>query len=165
MRSDLINPVHLRGSTMAAKILDFRLSQSLKNALSRILNSPKVSLERWFLHFRCKNFSEFPPDLTIEVSIIVFLIPQHFSWFKNYKSSRFSNFLLVLLSLVSKQQVIFDTDPLLMMKMVAKSNASNVVNESQYFHIEFAKSVTNLKNLWKLDSYQKTALFASLKAL
>ena len=51
------------------------------------------------------------------------------------------------------------------MKMVAKSNASNVVNESQYFHIEFAKSVTNLKNLLKLDSYQKTALFASVKAL
>ena len=44
------------------------------------------------------------------------------------------------------------------MKMVAKSNASNVVNESQYFHIEFAKSVTNLKNLLKLDSYQKCVI-------
>ena len=88
----VINLVHLRGSTMVAKILDFGLSQSLKNALSRILYSPKVSLERWFLHFFCKNFSEFPPDLIIEVSIIVFLLAQLFSWFENYKSSWFSNF-------------------------------------------------------------------------
>ena len=40
-----------------------------------------------------------------------------------------------------------------MMKMVAKSTASNVVNDSQYFHIEFAKNVTNLKNSLKLDSH------------
>ena len=85
------------------KILDFRLFESLKNVLSRILYSPKASLERWFLHFLHKNFSKFPPDIAIEVSIIACLLPQHFSWFKNYKSSWFSNLLLVLFSLMSKQ--------------------------------------------------------------
>ena len=52
-----------------------------------------------------------------------------------------------------------------MMKMVAKSTASNIVNDSQYFHIEFAKNVTNLKNSLKLDSHvpKKIALFGSLK--
>ena len=34
--------------------------------------------------FSSENFAESPPEITIRTSIIVCLIPQHFSFFKNY---------------------------------------------------------------------------------
>ena len=61
-----------------AKVLDFRLHESLKNALSRTFYSPKLSLESWILHSFCKK-------VALQTSIIVYLILQRFSWFKNYK--------------------------------------------------------------------------------
>ena len=45
-----------QSGTMVAKILDFRLFESLKNALSRTFCSPKLSLESWILHCLRENF-------------------------------------------------------------------------------------------------------------
>ena len=41
----VIDPVYSRGGTMFAKILDFRLFENLKNALSKTFYSTKLSLE------------------------------------------------------------------------------------------------------------------------
>ena len=119
----VINPVYSRGSNMVVKILNFRLFESLKNALSRTFSSPKLSLESWILHYLCKNFPEYPPEIIIKTSIIVYVIPQYFSWFKNYK--------LLILKLVPSASfacaktisAFVDLNLLLMIKMVAKSNA------------------------------------------
>ena len=61
----VINPVHVGGGSMVAKILNFRLSESLKNALSSILPSSELSLESSILHFLCKNLPEYPPGITM----------------------------------------------------------------------------------------------------
>ena len=45
----------------------------------------QVIPESWILHCLCENFPEYPPDIIIQTSIIVYLIFQRFSWFKNYK--------------------------------------------------------------------------------
>ena len=81
----VINPVYPGGGIMLVKILDFRLFESLSSAFSRIFCSPKLSLGNWILHCLCKNFLEYPPDMIIQTSVIVSLIPKHFSRFKNYK--------------------------------------------------------------------------------
>ena len=70
---------------MVVKILDFRLFESLKSALSKPFCSPKLSFESWILHCLWKNVPEYPPEIIILTSIIVYLISQHFSWSKNYK--------------------------------------------------------------------------------
>ena len=121
----IIYPAYPRGGTMVVKILDFKLFQSLKNGLFRTFCSPKLSLGSWILHCFCKNFPEYPPNITIRTSTIVYLIPQHFSWFKHYK--------VLILKLVpggsfasAKTIIAFiDVDLLLMIKMmvVTKSNA------------------------------------------
>ena len=77
----VINPVYLAGGAIVAKLLDFRLFEDLKNALSTTFCSPKLSLGSWILH--C--FPKYPPDIILRTSVIVYLIPQHFLWFKNYK--------------------------------------------------------------------------------
>ena len=75
-----------------------------ENALSRIFCSPKLSTERWILHCLCETFPEDPPYITIGIWIIVYLIPKHFSCFKNYKLYWFSNLFLALLLLVPKNR-------------------------------------------------------------
>ena len=82
-----------------AKMLDFRFSESLKMHSSGPLVLPNYTNEVEF----SKNFLQYPPIVTIGISIIVYLIPQHFSWFKNYKLHGFSNSFLTFLSLMPKQ--------------------------------------------------------------
>ena len=67
----VINPVYPVGCTMVAKILNFKLFESLKNALSRTFCSAKLSLGSWISHFLCENFPEYPPDIILWTSIIV----------------------------------------------------------------------------------------------
>ena len=108
--------------TKIAKIFYFSLSESLKNSLFRTFSSPKSSLEHWILHFLCKNLPEYPPDITMWTSAIVYLIPQNFSWFKNYR--------VLISKLVPDDsfnstktiKAFIDTDLLIMMKMLTKSN-------------------------------------------
>ena len=54
---------------MVVKMLDFRLFESLKSALSRTSNSPKLSPGSWILHCFCENFPEYPPDILIQTFI------------------------------------------------------------------------------------------------
>ena len=42
-------------------------------------------------HCLCENYPEYPPDTALRTSVIVYLIPQHFSWFKNDKLFFVSN--------------------------------------------------------------------------
>ena len=83
-----INLLYPGGDTMIIKIMDSRLFESLKRALSRALWSPKLSLGSWVLNFLYENFPEYPPDKIMRNSVIVYLLPQYFSWFEN--SPRFS---------------------------------------------------------------------------
>ena len=53
---------------------------------------------------------------------LIFLIPQHFSWFKNYELLVFKLVPGAFLAIAKAISVFIDTDLLLMMKMVAKSN-------------------------------------------
>ena len=50
---------------MAAKILDFRLSENLKMCSPGPFAccSPKLSLENWILCCLCENFLEYPPNI------------------------------------------------------------------------------------------------------
>ena len=118
---------------MVAKILDFRLFESLKNAFPSIHRKLNVA------------------DMITRTSIIVYLIPHHFSWFKNYKLYWFPNLFLALHSLVSKQ--------VLLSTQIYSSwwgwwrrttHAPTFVPSSQNFHIEFVKSdrLENLINIW-----------------
>ena len=77
--------VYSGGGTMVVKILDFRFFQSLKSGLSRTFCSPKSSLGSWILYCLCENFPEYPSDIHNTNSNNSYLIPQHFSGFKNYK--------------------------------------------------------------------------------
>ena len=52
-RRFVINPVYPGGGTLVAKILDFRLTESQKNAFSNTFCSPKLSLGSWILHCLC----------------------------------------------------------------------------------------------------------------
>ena len=81
----VINPVYLAGGAIVAKLLDFRLFEDVKNTLSRTFCSPKLSLGSWILRCLCDNFPKYPPDIILRTSVIVYLIPQHFLWFKNCK--------------------------------------------------------------------------------
>ena len=89
----------------------------------------------------------FPPGIIIRTSIIVYLIPHHSSWFKNYKLYWFSNLFPTLLSVVPKQ--------VLLLTQIYSSwwgwwpratHAPTFVTSSQNFHIKFVKSVIDLKN-------------------
>ena len=107
-----------------SEILDYRLSESPENAFSRTFSSPKLPLESWILYCLWKNFHEYPSDITIWILIIAYSVPQQFSWFKKYKFYWFLNSFLLLFWLMPIQFVpFFDTNILLMMKMVAESNA------------------------------------------
>ena len=44
-KQEICSPVYHGGGTIGAKIFEFRLFDSLKNALSRTFRSPKLSLE------------------------------------------------------------------------------------------------------------------------
>ena len=101
----VINPAQYpRGGTIVAKIFDFSLSESLTKALFRSFCSPKLSLERWILHCLCGKLL----NITIEISIIVYLIPKQFSWFKNYKQL-ILKLVPALLLLVPKHKVLLLT--------------------------------------------------------
>ena len=75
------------------------------------------------LHCLRETFREYSPDITTQTSPIVYLIPQHFSSFKNYK--------VLIPKLVSGGsfasakaiRAFVDKDLLFMMNLVAKSNA------------------------------------------
>ena len=64
---------------MLVKILDFRVFESLKNEFSRTFSSPKLSLRSCILHCLCENVPEYPPDIIVQTSILVYLLPQVFS--------------------------------------------------------------------------------------
>ena len=51
--------------TLVAKILDFRLFESLKNASSKTFCFLKLSLGSLILHCLGETFPEYPPDITI----------------------------------------------------------------------------------------------------
>ena len=57
------------------------------------------------------------------IIIIICFIPQHFSWFKNYKLLIFKLVPGAFFASAKTIKAIVETDLLLMMKMVAKSNA------------------------------------------
>ena len=59
----VINSVYPGGGTMVTKIFGFRFSESLK------MRSVEI------LHCLCEKFLEYPSNLTIEISIIMYLIP------------------------------------------------------------------------------------------
>ena len=68
---------------MFANFLDFGLSESLKVCFPEAICSPKLSLQSLILYCLRENFLEYPPNITIETSIMVYLTP--ILWFKNYK--------------------------------------------------------------------------------
>ena len=84
-KQEVCNKPNLIGGTTGAKILDCRVFKNLKNAFSRTFCFPKLSLGSSILHCLCKNFPKYLPDIILWTSLIVYLIQQHFSWFKNYK--------------------------------------------------------------------------------
>ena len=43
-----------------------RGSDYVKNTFSRTFCFPKLSVESWFLGYPCKNFTEYPTDITIQ---------------------------------------------------------------------------------------------------
>ena len=82
----IINPVYLEVVPWLPKFgILGSLEESLKNAFFRTLFSPKLILESWIPHCLCESFPEYPLEITIETLIIVYLIQQEFSWFKNHK--------------------------------------------------------------------------------
>ena len=117
----VINPVYPVGGAIVAKLLDFRLFEDLKNALSRTFCSPKLSLESWILHCLCDSFPKYPPDIILRTSVIVYLIPQHFLWFNNYKLYWFLLVSGASFASAKTRSVFVDTDLQLMMKRVVKS--------------------------------------------
>ena len=99
-------------------------SESLKNVLSRTFCFHKLSLEIWILHRLRKNLSEYSCDMATPIFITIYLIPKQFLGFKNYKLYWFSNSFLALPLLERKLfMFFFYMDLLLMMKMLAESNA------------------------------------------
>ena len=64
-----------------------------KFTLQKLLFSEIIPRKLNFALSSRENFLvlEYPPNITIGTSIIVYLIPQHFSWLKNYKLYWFSN--------------------------------------------------------------------------
>ena len=65
---------------MVAKILNFRLSENLK-----MPSTGYFALQNYALHSRETLLNIHLPNITIGISITVYLIPQYFSWLKNYK--------------------------------------------------------------------------------
>ena len=108
---------------MAAKILGFTLFETLQYGVFRTFCSPELSLKNWILHCVRENFPEYPPDITIQISTIVYLIPQLFSWLKSYKVLIPKFFPGGSFASTKTIRALLDMNPLLMMKMVAKSNA------------------------------------------
>ena len=120
----IMNPVY-NGTMVYAgwKTLDFRLSEIPQNELSRTFSISKLSLESCILYPLRKNFREYPHDITIRISVIVYSSPQYFSWFKNYKMYWLSILFLALVTCGKTLCGLVDTDVLLMMNMVSESNA------------------------------------------
>ena len=57
--------------TTRVKILDYRLTESPKNALYRVFYSPKLSkIKSWILHCLWVNFLDYSRGITIQVLII-----------------------------------------------------------------------------------------------
>ena len=123
--------------------MNFRLFESMKNALSRTFFSSKLFLESWILHCLRNNFPEYSADTILRTFIIVDLIPQHFSWFINYK--------LLILKLIPGASFATATtirafvDTLIYCSWwrwwPKATHASNFVTSSKYFLIEFIKRV------------------------
>ena len=63
--------------------MDFRVSESPQNKLSRTFCSPILSLKRWILPCLCENFPEYLRNTAIWVSIIVYSSPHWFSLITN----------------------------------------------------------------------------------
>ena len=100
---------------MVAKNLDFRLLKACK------LHSPgSFAVPNY--PYRKLNFAD-PPDITIRNSIMMYLTPQQFSWFKNYKLLVLKLLPGIFFASAKTITALVDTDLLVMMKMVAKSNA------------------------------------------
>ena len=59
-------PSYVEDGTMVAKILDFRLSESLKTRTPGPFAFPRLPLESWILHCLRENFLEYPRKLTKE---------------------------------------------------------------------------------------------------
>ena len=82
----IMKPVYSGGGNMVSvggKILDFRLSRKPKKCtLQGTFRTPKLSLESWILQCFRENFAEYLCDITIRISIIIYSVPQHFSWFR-----------------------------------------------------------------------------------
>ena len=117
----VINLVYSRDDTTFAKILDFRLFENLKNALSKTFNCTKLSLESWIPLCLCEKFPEYLPDITMRTWKKVYLMAQHFSWFKNYRL-----FILRLVpgaSFLSAKTMSDFVNMNLMVRMAIKSNA------------------------------------------
>ena len=84
----LSKSVYVKGGTMVptrGKILDFKISESPKNKLFRTFCSLKLSLKSFIFHFLRTNLPECPRDITLGILILVYSVPQHFLYFRNYK--------------------------------------------------------------------------------
>ena len=114
--------------------------------LSETLQDLVLSLS-WIWHCFLKNFPERPPDITTGIPIIVYLILQHFSWFKNDKLYLFSNWFLALLSLVPKQWILLLTRTYCLWRRwwPRVTHPPNFVTSSQDVSIDFIKSAIDLK--------------------
>ena len=88
---------------MVAKTLDFWLSENLKIPTSEPFALPIYPQKVEFCIAFPRNILEYLPNKTIGISIILYLIPQCFSWLKNYTLHGFSNSCLTLFSLMAKQ--------------------------------------------------------------
>ena len=137
-----MNVVHAGGCSMVSvrgKILDLRLPESLQNKLSRTFCSTKLSLESWVLHYLHENFPEYPSEITIGISIIIY----KFLWFKNYKLYWFSNSFLDLLFLVPKQFVLYLKRIYCSWQrwLLRAMHTTNFVTSSQNFNIAGLESV------------------------
>ena len=132
---------------MLSKSLDFRFFESLKSALSRTFCSPKLSLESWILHSLCENFPEYPLERAMQTSIIVYLIPQHCPWFKNYKLLILKLVLGFFFACAKTISPFVDTVHCSWWRWLPRAtHAPNFVTSSQGSHIEFIKSVIDLEN-------------------
>ena len=114
--------------------------------MSRSFCSPKLSLESWIYIAFARSFPEYPPNITIRISIIVYLITQCFSWLKNNKLYRFSNSCLTLFLLMPKEWKPLLTRNGWWRWWTRPTQAPNFVISNQDFHIKFLK----MWSTWKI---------------
>ena len=129
----------ISGSLKARKcaLQDLLLSQITPRKLNFALSLRKCS---WISTKHNKR-------ILIMNKLISIIIPQHFSWFKNYKLHWFSNSFLMLLSLVPKQLLLLTQIKIWRWRWwTGATHAPNFIISCQDFHIEFIKSVIDMKN-------------------